>query len=73
MNTSKTEFIMFGSRKQLNKCAIQTIDFADGTVKKVYCMRYLGAFLDETLNFNENVTRKCKTVLINFFRIKRIR
>ncbi|XP_052271522.1 uncharacterized protein LOC127872201 [Dreissena polymorpha] len=31
MNTSKTEFIMFGSRKQLNKCATQTIDIAGDT------------------------------------------
>jgi len=33
MNASKTEFIMFGSRPQLNKCQSKEIDIAGDTVK----------------------------------------
>lgn len=73
MNTSKTEFIMFGSRQQLCKCDTKTICIAGDEVKSGSCIRYLGAFLDETLNFKEHVKRKCRTAMLNYFRIKSIR
>ena len=51
MNTSKTEFIMFGSRPQLNKCNTQEIEICSDKIELRNCIRYLGAFLDATLNF----------------------
>ena len=44
MNTSKTEFIMFGSRPQLNKCFTKVIDIAGDKIESECCIRYLGAF-----------------------------
>ena len=46
MNTSKTEFIMFGGRPQLNKCFTKVIDIAGDKIESEFCIRYLGAFLD---------------------------
>lgn len=73
MNTSKTEFIMFGSKQQLTKCETKSIKIVNDTINKENCIRYLGAFLDENLNFKEHVKRKCRTAMINFMRIKNIR
>ncbi len=73
MNNSKTEFIMFGSRKQLDKCVPESIVIVNNVIPKQKFIRYLGAFLDETLNFKEHITRKCRTAMLNYFKIKSIR
>ena len=73
MNTTKTEFIMFGSRQQLEKCTTDHINIAGDSVKREGCIRYLVAFLDETLTFKEHVKRKCRVAMLNYFRIKSIR
>lgn len=73
MNNSKTEFILFGSRSQLGKCNTNEIIICDEVIKSKNCIRYLGAFLDETLNFKEHIKRKCRTAMLNYFKIKSIR
>ena len=63
MNSSKTEFILFGSRHQLKKCSVTELNVASDNIKYVSCTRYLGAYLDENLSFkdhiNENVRPQC--------------
>ena len=73
MNTSKTEFIMFGGKAQLDKCCTEDINIAGDDIRSEKCIRYLGAFLDETLNFKEHVKRKCRSAMLNYLRIKSIR
>lgn len=73
MNASKTEFIKFGSQPQLNKCETNSIKVVGDNIEAENCVRYLGAFLDETLNFKEHVKRKCRTAILNYMRIKSIR
>ena len=73
MNASKTEFIVFGSRPQLNKCTTEEITVCGDKIKSQSSIRYLGAFLDETLNFKEHVKRKCRTAMLNYFTIKSTR
>ena len=73
MNASKTEYIVFGSRPQLNKCNTQDIDVCGDKIKRQSSIRYLGAFLDETLNFKEHIKRKCRSAMLNYFKIKNIR
>ena len=73
MNTKKTEFILFGSRAQLNKCNTKEINIAGDTVGSVNCIRYLGAWLDSSLNLKHHVKMKCRTAMLNYLRIKSIR
>lgn len=73
MNSNKTEFIECGSRQQLEKCEAKKINICGDNVEKQHCIRYLGAFLDETLSFKEHSIRKCKTAMLNYFKIKSIR
>lgn len=56
----------------LGKCSTKTIDIAGDTVKREPVIRYLGAFLNESLNFEDHVKRKCRTAMINYLRIKRV-
>lgn len=72
MNSSKTKFILFGSRQQLEKCSVTEIDIAGDKIKSVSCIRYLGAFLDENLSFKDHVKRKCQNAMFNYLRIKNI-
>ena len=64
---------MFGSRPQLNKCNTQEIEICGDKIELRNCIRYLGAFLDATLNFKEHIKRNCKTAMLNYFKIKSIR
>jgi len=73
MNNSKTEFLMFGSRKQLDKCVTESVVIINDSIPKQKLIHYLGAFLDEKFNFKEHITRKCKTAMLNYFKIKSIR
>ncbi|KAK3101096.1 hypothetical protein FSP39_000910 [Pinctada imbricata] len=73
MNASKTEFILFGSKSQLSRCHTKLININGDEIKVGCCIKYLGAHLDENLNFKEHVKMKCRTAMINYLRIKSIR
>ena len=46
MNGDKIEFIIYSSRQQLKKCAINNINVTGEIVDKTDCTKYLGAWLD---------------------------
>ena len=73
MNTEKTEFIIFGHSKLLEKCVTQQINVVGDMIDRSSCICYLGAFLDENLTLKEHVKRKSATSIRNFYRIKKIR
>ena len=73
MNPDKTEFIYFGSKAQLSKSRINTVDVCGDKIKISNSVRYLGAFLDETLSFKSHVNKKCQAAMINFVKIRKIR
>ena len=73
MNNSKTEFITFGSRQQLQKCECELLNVCGDIIKSQPVMKYLGANLDENLNFTNFVSNKCKKAMANLKRIQRIR
>ena len=72
MNTEKTEFIIFGQSKQLEKCVTQHINVVGDMIDRSSCICYLGAFLDENLTLKEHVKRKSATSIRNFYKIKKI-
>ena len=73
MNDGKTEFIMFGSRCQLNKCITHQININGVLVQRVDVIRYLGIWLDKHLSLRHHVKLKCKAAMFNLIRIKRLR
>ena len=73
MNDSKTEFIMFGSRKMLTKCTTTDININGTSVKKQNAIGYLGVWMDDVLSFKYHVKMKCKSAMFNLVHIKRLR
>ena len=72
MNPSKTKFIYFGNTKQLQKCTSNSINMAGDLIVRSEVIRYLGVWLNSTLNFKTHVTKKCKAAMLNFLRIRSI-
>ena len=73
LNPDKTEFILFGSRQQLNKCKSKEISVVDAGVGRSNCIKYLGGYLDEQMNLKRFVSDKCKTISMNINHIRQIR
>ena len=51
MDTAKTEFMMFGSKKQLEMCTTKALKANDDMVPTFEIIKYLGAWLDQYLSF----------------------
>ena len=73
LNDNKTEFICFGSHKQLAKMSTPSINVNGVDVNRSKVVKYLGSFLDETLSFKKHVVNKARTAMFNFVRIRNIR
>ena len=73
MNESKTEFIMFGSRKVLTKGTTTDINISGTSVKRENIIRYVAAWLHSVLSFKYCVKMKCKSAIFNLVCIKRLR
>ena len=72
MNSSKNEFILFGSKWQLQKCTTNSINVNGVEVKCSGCIRYVGALPDSQLNIAQHITAKCRSAMVNLFKIKQI-
>ena len=72
MNPSKTEFIYLGNATQLQKCTSNSINVAGDLILRGEVIRYLGVWLNSTLNFKTHITKKCQTAMLNFLRIRSI-
>ena len=73
MNNAKTEFILYGSQPQLDKCTMDEILIVDSIIKRSETVRQLGAFLDKNLNFKHHITTKCNNAMKSIIKIKNIR
>ena len=65
MNSDKTEFVLFGSRPQLDKCKTKALNVDDREVVLVDKMKYLGVILDQNLNMKKPITAKCQAAMLN--------
>ena len=72
MNATKTEFIMSGSMKQLQKCPTKTLKANDDMVPTSETIKYLDAWLDQHLSFKTHIKKKCQTAMMNLQRTKSI-
>ena len=72
LNPDKTELISFGGRAQLKKGTIGSIGVGDATVKASTNVKYLGAHLDQTLDFKKQVMMKTQTARFNLGKIRNI-
>ena len=70
MNATETEFIMFGSKKQLQMCTIEALKVNDDMVPTSEIIKYLGAWLDQHLSFKIHIIKKYQISMRNLQSIK---
>ena len=73
MNDSKTKFIILETRQQNSKLITSSTDVNNiHNMSKSKSVKYLGAYLDESLTMKYYITEECKTANINLIRIKNV-
>ena len=70
MNATKTKFIMFGSRKQLQQCTTEVLKVNNDMVPRSENIKYFGPWLHQHLSFKTHIMKMCKTAMMNLQRIK---
>ena len=65
MNPSRTEFSLLGSRHQIAKCTVTSINVVGEDIARNYLIEYLAIWLDKHLSFNDHITNKCEIAMLN--------
>ena len=73
MNDGKTEFIIIGSRQQVDKMNCNSNKVGDAIVTAVDSVRDLGAYLDKNLSMETHIETKCRTAFKQLYNLRRIR
>ena len=73
MNDAKTEFIVFGSKHQVQINDLKSLNIDNTTVKAKSVIKFLIAHLDESLNMKTHIANKATNALYNLYLIKNIR
>ena len=66
LNPDKTQFILFGYRSQLVKCATDSVSISDSAIPRSPSVKYLGVTLNENFSLKEQITHKCRKAMANF-------
>ena len=59
LNDNKTEFMMIGSRQQLEKVSVAELSVGDISVAPASTVRNLGVLFDRNLKFYAQITKTC--------------
>ena len=62
MNNSKSEFIIFGNRTQVNKCTSEGLRIEGEIVNRSQIVKYLGAWLDSELSLKTHVKKNVQVL-----------
>ena len=73
MNSNKTEFILIGSKQQLQKCNTKQININNENITMSETIKYLGAWIDSNLSFRKHIMERCKNAMWNLHKLKHIR
>ena len=60
INGSKTEFVNFGARQQLQKLSIPSVHANSTLIKSAEAVKYLGVYMNKNLNFKKKKKKKKK-------------
>ena len=73
LNDSKTEFIVFGSKKNLAEIKTQSMCLGESHVPSHPSVKNIGVHLDETLKMDKQVAATCKVAWFHLYQISKIR
>ena len=72
LNDDKTEFLVIGTRQQLNKLNPSVLHAGDHTIDPSVNVRNLGTILDNSISMNSHINQVCKTAFYHIHNIRRI-
>ncbi len=73
LNDGKTDFLIIGTRQQLEKVNFDTLRIGDSYVTASSEAKDLGFWLDSQMKCDTNVNRSCKAAFFHLFNIRRIK
>ena len=73
MNEKKTEFVAFGWRNTLDNLAVGSIIVGGGPVEVFSSVKYLGVWLDNTLDMKELISDRCRIASLKLYNIRKIK
>jgi hypothetical protein len=73
LNSTKTEFIIFGTRDQLRKLDIKEVTVNDECFQLKTVVRNLGVFLDSQLKFSKHIDYICRSAYANLRMLQSLR
>ena len=73
LNEVKTEFLVKGTRQQLDKVSLDEMATGHSKVKTTTTVRSLGVWFDRNMKFDTNITKMCSMGHFYLYDIRRIR
>ena len=73
INDSKTEFLMIGTKQQLEKVNITEIKVGDSLIKPVSSARNLGVIFDSNMSMAQHINQVCKRGYHQLVKLRRIK
>ena len=73
INDIKTEFLIIGTKQQLNKVNIKTLSVCDSAVAPAALARNLGVLFDENITLLPHINNTCKNAFYYIRNVRRIR
>ena len=74
INDSKTEFMLTGTKAQLQKTKSSTLTIGESIISpSTEPLRNLGAWFDCNFNLNFNITKTCRSAFFHLHNIRRVR
>ena len=70
INSSKTEFIVFGSKHQLQTYTLYSLNVDHIEIMAKSVIKFLDTYLDEVLNMKTHIANRTKIALYNLYLIK---
>ena len=71
--TQKTEFLIIGTRQQLEKTSIESIIIGDTLIKPLESVRNLGSWFDAHVRMNVHIGKICSKGFRGLYNIRQIR
>jgi len=74
LNAEKTEFLVIGTKRQLEKVNITQLQVAGSSVNtSTTAIKNLGSWFDSNLNMQDHIKKTCRSAFYNIYNIRRIR
>ena len=73
LNPKKTEFMIIGTRQQLEKVNIDCLQVGDRQIMPSSVAKNLGSWFDSKLNMSQHINKTCSSAFFNLYNIRRIR